>query len=158
LSLSNDFIVVDTAGSIDKFARNLIERSTIVLFVTSGEVSSVRDTKAALGRLNAWEVPPEKVKIVLNRGAKADGFQVHDLEVSLGKSLFWELPRDREVMHGVQVGRPVVLEKPGAPAARNLVSLATLIGGNVRAPITQNGHGSGILRAFTGKSAKKVTS
>jgi pilus assembly protein CpaE len=140
LSQSYDFVVVDTSGSMDTFVRELIEGSTLVLLVTSGEVSSVRDTKGALIRLKTWETPDEKIKVVLNRGARAEGFQAADLERTLDKAVFWEMPRDSEVPRSIQLGRPVMVEKPGSPASRHILALASAIGGNVR----DNGQTAGL--------------
>ncbi len=148
LSLSHDFIIVDTSGAMDSFVREVISASTLVLLVTTGEVSSVRDTRSALNRLKSWSVPAEKVKILLNRGARADGFQVADIEKSLDRPIFWELPRDREVGRSIQLGRPVVIEKPGTAAARNITALAEAIGGNVRTA-TSNGHRPGLMSRFS---------
>jgi pilus assembly protein CpaE len=154
LSLSHDVIVVDTSGAMDSFVRELADASTLVLMVTTGEVSSVRDTKLGLARLNAWNVPMEKVKLILNRGARADGFQVADLETTLERPVFWELPRDKEVGRSVQLGRPIVIEKPGTPAARNIMALASAIGGNIRKglPVSQHRTG-GLFSRLRGGSA-----
>ena len=104
LSTNHDFVVVDTSGSMDRFVRALVEISTLVLMVSTGEVSSVRGTAAALKRLARWDTAPEKIKVVLNRGAKADGFQLNDLEQAFDRSVFWEIPRDKEIGRAVQLG------------------------------------------------------
>jgi pilus assembly protein CpaE len=141
LSLTNDFVVVDTSGSFDAFARAAIEASTLVLLVTTGEVSSVRDTKGAFRRLDRWKVPREKVKVVLNRSARSEGIGVKDLEESLGQSVFWELPRDTAIPRSVQLGEPVVLGSPKSAAARSILALAGAIGGTLPAQVTD---GAGI--------------
>jgi Flp pilus assembly CpaE family ATPase len=155
LAVSNDFVVVDTSGAMDRHVRALIDASTLVLLVTTGEVSSVRDTNAGLARLESWGVPEDKVKVVLNRGARAEGFQVNDLEEAIGRPVFWELPRDQAIGRSVQVGRPVVIERPSSPAARNIEALAQAIGGNV-ANDKRRSSGIGLLKRLRGAPARKV--
>src|SRR5581483_1626518 len=158
LSLGHDFVVVDTSGAMDRYTRALVEASTLVLIVTTGEVSSVRDTKAALERLRNWGVPDDKVKVVLNRGARAEGFRVSDLEKTLARPVFWELPRDRGVSRSVQLGRPIVVDNPRAAASRHILALAATIGGNVSANGAQAPKQSGgLVGLFRGRDAKKVT-
>jgi len=131
LSLTNDFVVVDTSGSFDTYARAAIEASTLVLMVTTGEVSSLRDTKGAFKRIERWNVPREKVKIVLNRGARSDGIRVADVEEALAAPVFWELPRDSAIPKAVQLGAPIVIERPETAAARSIFALARAIGGTL---------------------------
>jgi pilus assembly protein CpaE len=158
LAESHDFVVVDTSGAMDKFVRSFVDASTLVLLVTTGEVSSVRDTKAALERLERWAVPQERVKIVLNRAAKAEGFRSSDLEAALARPIFWELPRDKHVGRSVQVGRPVIIDKPSSTAARHILALAAIIGGSARPNGVHAHEGSRVLSLFRSAGAKKVAS
>ena len=157
LSTNHDFVVVDTSGSMDRFVRALVEISTLVLMVSTGEVSSVRDTAAALKRLARWDTAPEKIKVVLNRGAKADGFQLNDLEQAFDRSVFWEIPRDKEIGRAVQLGQPVVLHKPNTPAARNFTALAAVLGGNAVMPASIDNDSPGFFARLRGQSLRKVT-
>lgn len=131
LSMNYDFVIVDTSGSFDPFVKVVVENSTLILMVTTGEVSSVRDTKRALLRLDNWNVPREKVKVVLNRGVRAEGISAADVEESLGRPLFWELPADRAIPRSVQLGQPVVLSGSGSAAAKSIHTLAEAIGGTL---------------------------
>ena len=125
----DDYVVVDTAGAMDSFVREVADAATIVLIVSTGEVSSLRDTRAGLERLEKWGIPQDKIKIVLNRGSRAAGVRSGDVEEALGRPLFWEFPRDNAVPLAVQLGQPVVLSKPKAKAAQNIYALAAAISG-----------------------------
>jgi len=131
LAESYDFVVLDTSGSFDAVVQTCVEASTLTLLVTSGEVSSIRDTAAALRRLSTWEVNQDRLKVVLNRNSSANGFALHDLESGFGRSVFWQVPLDRAVPSSVQVGRPVMLEGT-SPAAANVAELARRIVGTRR--------------------------
>ena len=48
LAQNYDFVVIDTAGSFGRLVRACIESSTLTLIITSGEVSSIRNTATAI--------------------------------------------------------------------------------------------------------------
>jgi pilus assembly protein CpaE len=137
LAQTHDFIVIDTAGSFDAYVRAAVEASTLTLVITTGEVSSVRDTAAAIRRLESWGVDGSRAKVLLNRGARVGGFQVDELREALKRDVFWELPYDRRFPLSVQLGQPVLLMDGGSAAARNLTSLARLIAGTRRSLVQQ---------------------
>ncbi|MCK9517700.1 MAG: AAA family ATPase [Dehalococcoidia bacterium] len=124
-----EFVLVDTSGSFDPFTRQCIEASTLTLLVTSGEVSSIRDTAAAVRRLDRWGIGRDDVRLVLNRTGSTAGLTVPDLEAAVARPLFWEVPNDRSAPASVQSGRPLVTHEPNARAANSMISLARLIAG-----------------------------
>jgi pilus assembly protein CpaE len=109
LSQIYEFVVVDTSGAFDRHTRNAIESSTLTLLITSGEVSSIKDTRAAFQRLQNWGVEKDRVRMVLNWTGRTARVPVGDLEAGIGQKVFWELPNDPRVGEGVQLGQPVVL-------------------------------------------------
>jgi pilus assembly protein CpaE len=137
LAQTHDFVVVDTAGSFDTHVRAAVEASTLTLVVTTGEVSSVRDTASAIRRLESWGMDGSRVKVLLNRGARVGGFHIDELREALNQDIFWELPYDRQFPLSVQLGQPVLLRDGRSTAARNLTSLARLIAGTRRSLVRQ---------------------
>lgn len=135
LTQNYDFVVVDTRGSLDPMVRAAVEVSTLILLVTSSEVSSIRDTVVALRRLEAWQIPEERIKVIFNSGSRsANGVYIQDLNEAFQREVFWEIPADPELPASVQVGRPVVLDGK-SPGARNLIELAECVAGT-RTPMT----------------------
>jgi pilus assembly protein CpaE len=126
-----DFVVIDTRGALDPFVRACMECSTLTLILTNGEVTSVRNTAAALRQVASWELEPERVKVVLNRSTPANGVSVEDLTQALSYPVFWQVPTDRRVPASVQLGQPVMLEGR-SPAARSLADLARRVAGTRR--------------------------
>lgn len=124
-----DFVVVDTAGPMDQFVRACIECSTLTLLVCSGDVSAVRDTAAAVRRLDRWGIDDDRVRYVLNTGAHEEGISADDLSRAIGRKVFWVIPHDRAVFKSIQVGQPVVLSAPKSRCAVSIVDLARRIGG-----------------------------
>jgi pilus assembly protein CpaE len=137
LAQTHDFVVVDTAGSFDGYVRAAVDASTLTLVVTTSEVSSVRDTAAAIRRLESWGLDGSRAKVLLNRGARVGGFRIDELREALKRDIFWELPYDRRFPSSVQLGQPVLLMDGRSTAARNLTSLARLIAGTRRSLVRQ---------------------
>lgn len=129
LAQNYDFLIIDTTGSFDDLTRTAVEASTLTLVVTTAEVSTIRDTASALQRLEAWKIPPDRFKVVLNHGRLANGISVEDVRHALRQEIFWEVPNDRRVATSVQLGHPLVLLSSGSAAGRNLRSLALAITG-----------------------------
>lgn len=141
-----EFVVVDTSGSFDAFVRNCVQGASLTLVVTTGEVSSVRDTASALRRLEGWGVDPTRVRVVFNRGARAAGVGKDEIEKAIGREVFWELPNDKTVPHSVQVGRPVALDPRTSSLGQNVRALARLIAGTKRSLVEQPAGRRGLLQ------------
>jgi pilus assembly protein CpaE len=124
-----DFVIVDTAGPMDRFVRTCIECSTLTLIVSSGDVSAVRDTAAAVRRLDKWGIEEERVRYVLNAGGHDQGIGADELAQAIGRRVFWVVPHDRAVIDSVQVGQPIVVRGAKSRAAESMASLARRIGG-----------------------------
>ena len=137
LAQNYDFVLIDTAGSFDRLTRACIEASTLTLVVTSGEVSSIRDTASAIRRMESWEIPPDRFKVLLNRGAKVNGVHLDDLSQAVNSDIFWQIPYDKRVPESVQLGQPVVLYNDGSTAARTLLALSRMIAGTKKSLVQQ---------------------
>ncbi len=157
LAQTFDFVIVDTAGSFDGFVRAAIEASTLTLVITTGEVSSVRDTSAAMRRLGSWQIDPDRVKVLLNRGVRVGGFRVDELKEAIKQEVFWELPYDRQFPISVQLGQPVVLGNGKSAAAGNLTSLARLIAGTRRSLVKPRENKSLLQRLLKMRGANHDT-
>lgn len=127
-----EFVVLDTAGSFDSFARTCIQASTMTFLVTSGEVSSIRDTASALRRLERWQVDPDRIRVVLNRGRAAAGVTTEALAQALGREIFWEIPYDKAAADSIQFGQPLVGRVPKSPLAKSVTELALRAAGTTR--------------------------
>lgn len=125
-----DFVIVDTAGSFDTFARVCIEAATLSLIITTGEVSSVRDTAVAMRLLADWGISDERFKVLLNQRAPIEGVRMEDLRRTSIRELFWEIPYDPHILEGVQTGQPVLQHLNGSVAGHSILNLARRITGN----------------------------
>lgn len=123
-----DYLVIDTSGAVDRFVRTCIEASTLTLMVSSGDVSSVRDTTVASRRLDGWGVPGDRIRYVMNSSGGLRGVPPADLAHALERDLFWVIPHDASVVESVQTGVPVI-ERGGSKAAESISGLARRIAG-----------------------------
>lgn len=128
-----DFVVVDTSGSLDPFVRACIEASTLTLVVSSGDVSSVRDTASGARRLERWGVPAERVRFVLNETSADQGIGADRLAEALDHEVFWVVPHDRAVSESVQLGQPLAIRGGRSKAAASMTQLARRIVGQSNA-------------------------
>ena len=132
-----EFVVIDTSGAFDTFIKRCLECASLTLLVTTGEVSSVRDTVSSMKRMAAWGIDPSRVRIVFNHGARAGGVDKAALTKAIGRDVFWELPNDKAVPHSVQIGQPVALDANNKALGQNMRALARLIAGTKRSLVTQ---------------------
>jgi pilus assembly protein CpaE len=153
-----EFVVIDTSGSFDAFVRRAIDGASLTLMVTTGEVSSVRDSVAALRRLANWEADVSRVRVVFNKGARAAGVAKKELEQALGMDVFWELPNDKAVPYSVQVGRPVAMDANNRQLGQSMRGLARLIAGTKRSLVEQPEQTSSLRRLISWRGRKDDTS
>ncbi len=153
LAQNYDFVVVDTRGALDAMVRACIEVSTLTLLVSSGEVSSIRDTAAALHRLERWEIDRDRLKVLLNRGVRINGFSLDDVKLAFGQEVFWQVPYDDQIPPSVQIGQPIVMAGR-SPAAQNLSELARRIAGTKTPLASTAGRAPFFQRFMRFRSAK----
>lgn len=143
-----EFVVIDTSGSFDEPVRACISASTLALIVTTGDVSSVRDTAAAFRRLVTWGIDADRARMVFNRGARAPGVGPAELKQATGHPVFWELPYDRGVPLSIQTGRPAVLGASRSPFSTSVTAMARRIAGAGEARPEPVAAGAAWKRAF----------
>jgi pilus assembly protein CpaE len=138
-----DKVVLDTSGTLNEVSEVALNVATMVLWVTTSEFTSVRDSIDALKAIDTLSVPRERMRIVLNASSPDDSVSPTTVAEVLQRDVFWQIPYDRRVRHGTHYGQPVVASAPQSAAARSIVDLATLISGGRVA----NGHSR--QRGFT---------
>jgi pilus assembly protein CpaE len=129
--LSNDFqyVIVDTPAGLDERTLTALEHATDVVCVTSTDVSSIRSMGKELGVLGRLGLLSCRRHFVLNRADARVGIEVTDVETALGMGTDAAVPSSRAVPLSMNQGRPIVLDSPSSPPARELLSLAHRIEG-----------------------------
>jgi pilus assembly protein CpaE len=124
-----DKVVLDTGGALNEVTEAALGVATIVLWVTTSEFTSVRDSLDAMRALDALSIPRERIRIVLNAASADENVRAQTVEEVLQRPVFWQIPYDKRVRQGTHFGAPIVLSAPQAAAAESLTGLAGAIAG-----------------------------
>jgi pilus assembly protein CpaE len=124
-----DTIVLDTSGMLNELAELAVEMATIVLWVTTTEFASVKDSLEAMRALKLLSYSQDRVRIVMNAISPDDGVRPSVVQDALQRDVFWNIPYDKKVRQGTHLGQPIVITAPQSVAAKSLADLATVIAG-----------------------------
>jgi pilus assembly protein CpaE len=130
-----DFVVVDMPPHFDDLVLALIEEADTVLLVASMDIPSIKNLKVGIQTLDLLALAGDKLKLVLNRANARVHLDVSDVERALGVSAEYRIPSDISIPQAVNRGVPVVLDKPRAPAALALRSVAETFLTGADAPV-----------------------
>jgi len=147
LAETHDYVVVDTPGTINELVAASICEADIVLLVTSLEMSSIKDTKTAVRILDALEVAPSRIRLVINDSTEASSITAADVAEATGLRVALTIPYDRQLGRSVQRGIPILLERPNGSFPRAINDVASAITGvaaqpsrrGLRLPLMQRG-------------------
>jgi MinD-like ATPase involved in chromosome partitioning or flagellar assembly len=132
LARNYDTVVLDTCGTLNELTEMAVEVATIVLWVTTTEYASVKDSLEALRILRMLSFNPERIRVVMNAVSADEGVAPSLVEEALQRDIFWTVPYDKKVRQSAHLGQPAVLTAPNSAAARSLAGLATVIAGGGR--------------------------
>jgi len=148
LSRVFDTVIIDTGSNLSEVSQAALTSASLVLWVTTPDFSSVRDSLAGLRALQTLRVPPERVRLMLNVVSPEMDVQPSSIEEALGHTIFWSVPYDRLLRQSGQLGRPLIHEHPKSRAAMSLTGLARFLGATSEPP-QSNGGGGLLRRIFT---------
>jgi len=129
LAQNYDTVILDTSGMLNELAEMAVEIATIVLWVTTTEYASVKDSLEAMRALKLLSYSQERVRIVMNAISPDDGVRPSVVQDALQRDVFWTIPYDKKVRQGTHLGQPIVITAPQSIAAKSLTDLATIIHG-----------------------------
>jgi pilus assembly protein CpaE len=141
LAQSYDKIVIDTGGALNGVTEAALELATIVLWVTTTEFASVRDSIEAMRALRQLNFPHERMRVVVNSIFPDDTVRASAVQDAMQTEIFWQVPYEKKVRQGTHLGQPIVVTAPNSVAARSFEGLAAVISGG-KAGASTNGHGS----------------
>ncbi len=124
-----DTVLLDTSGMLNELAEMAVEIGTIVLWVTTTEFASVKDSLEAMRALKMLSYSQERVRIVMNAISPDDGVRPSVVQDALQRDVFWNIPYDKKVRQGTHLGQPIVITSPQSIAAKSLMDLATVVAG-----------------------------
>ena len=154
LSSSFDVVVIDTPHTLDEVSLELFDRSTSILIVLELSVPGIRAARRALDvfeRLRYTAVP-DRVKMIVNRYSRSRALiSLDELAEALQSRAYQTIENDyQRIFTSVNSGRPLCLDDPETPAARDLITLAgKLIGREAPAAV------AGARRGLFGRMAPR---
>ena len=111
-------MVLDTSGMLNELAEMAVEMATIVLWVTTTEFASVKDSLEAMRALKMLSYSQERVRIVMNAISPDDGVRPSVVQDALQRDVFWNIPYDKKVRQGTHLGQPIVITAPSRSRRR----------------------------------------
>jgi pilus assembly protein CpaE len=117
------YVVVDTPAGLDERTLAVLEQATDVVLVSSLDVSSIRNLGKEIDALERVGLLPESRHFVLNRADARVGIDPSDVEAALGMRIDAAVPSSRAIPFSMNQGRPIVIEEPASPVARELTTL-----------------------------------
>jgi pilus assembly protein CpaE len=129
LASNYDTVILDTSGMLNELAEMAVEIATIVLWITTTEYASVKDSLEAMQALKMLSYSQERVRIVMNAISPDDGVRPSVVQDALQRDVFWNIPYDKKVRQGTHLGQPIVITAPQSIAAKSMSDLATVIAG-----------------------------
>lgn len=123
------YVVLDVERSFQLLPTEALRRADIVVLVFQMDFTSLRNARRTSQRLTELGIPPERVRLVVNRYGEAKQVSVATAEKAVG-ALSWFLPYDpKSVNLANNLGVPVVLEKPSARVSKRIMELAESLNG-----------------------------
>jgi pilus assembly protein CpaE len=146
------YIVVDVPPILHAGTLYMLAHSHTVLLVANlFDLTTAGDTKKMLEAVKGSYVPPERLRVVLNRVSKENQLQVSEVEKAFGQCVIGQVPNDgRIVPNSVNQGVPFMISNPGSPVALAVGQLAAALTRPDQAPVAEPEapRRSGGLRAF----------
>lgn len=120
----NEFVVVDMAHDLSDMTIQLLNTADWVLLILAPEIGSIRAAASALEIYDKLGVPPERIKMILNK-TTTTGIQQAKLEKVLERTFDFVLPYEpSEVRRALDFGAPFILENPELPISMGLEDIA----------------------------------
>ena len=134
LAQTHDFVVLDTAATFNDVVAVALDKANVVLLITSMDISSIKNTLVVLKLLASSSFPQDKVKLTINHASATNTVKEEDIRNILRQEVFWRIPYDENVGACVQLGKPVVMARPGARVSQSILDLAVVLSGKEKAP------------------------
>jgi pilus assembly protein CpaE len=129
-----DYIVVDTAPTLDDQGVAAMDASEDVVVVATLDVPTLKNVKIGLEALEELEVTAER-HLLLNRADDEVGINADRIEGILGTKPVARISTSVDIAIATNAGAPIVLKNPSHPATRAIRELAAHITGEPFDPI-----------------------
>lgn len=120
-----DFVLVDTASTLDDVVLAAMDLAERMLIVMTPEIPSIKSTTQFFELAEALEFPPEQIDLILNRVVPRDGIRAEQLERNMKHKILAQLDFDaRGCRKATNQGLPLLMAEPKHPLSEQLLALA----------------------------------
>jgi len=147
LSHTHDFVILDCPATFTDLVAVALDKATVVLLLTSLDITSIKDTTTALKLLSNGMNNEEKIKLVINRPTNVNSVGEDDVSKVLRREVVWSVPHDAEISASLQLGTPVVIDRPLSAVSETIREMAAMLAG---VEVTHGGNGRDPGPAETG--------
>ena len=124
LAQSFDYVVVDTPKEFDDMLALVLDKASLILFITEMDVPSLKSAHRALELFERMGIYDQKIRLVLNRYVKSKLMTLESVEKALGVKVFWTLPNNYPVaIAAVNQGLSIHECDPRSDIARSYAGL-----------------------------------
>lgn len=106
------YVLVDTAPSLDERSITIMESSEVVFLVTTLDIPSLKNLKIALETLRLVNFPVDRLRVVMNRADSKVGLDAKEVEKTLGVPVIGNIPSSRLVPAATNRGVAIVADQP----------------------------------------------
>jgi len=128
LTHSFDFVIVDCCDQINDLSVMAFQKSSLMLMVMVMDIPSLQGTHKAMSALDRLNIPPGKLRLIINRYVKNKFFKSESVTKVLGTQPFWMLPEDRLLTTtALNQGLSVIETKPKSALAKSYRGLGEAV-------------------------------
>ena len=122
------YIIADLSHDFSEASLCALDAADIILLVGTPDMASIRATTAALDAYTKLGYPAEKIKPVLNAPFPRSSLSREKIEAAMGMEFIAAFPHVADtVVEAINLGRPLVLDKPQEPISALLEDFAFFI-------------------------------
>lgn len=119
-----DYVIVDTASTFSENSLVALEAADTVILPLMPEMTSLKSTASTMRILGAVNIPPERLRLVLNEIIPHAGLTKSQVETSLGTSVTTVPHSGADFVAAANQGQPLVTALPAAAASRAIIEMA----------------------------------
>jgi pilus assembly protein CpaE len=119
------YVVIDTTPSLSDITLSAIDKSDVIVLVTTQDIPSIKNARLFLDLLQTIGIERERIVFTMNRYDKRIAITPERIGDNLKQSVAAVIPLDEKVVvPAVNRGVPFILENKTQPSARGILSLA----------------------------------
>ena len=115
-----DYVIIDLGPTLDDYVLQALDISDTIYFITTPEISTLKNTKICMNVLEALGVAG-KVKFILNKDGESYVKQ-KDMEEALDSEIVLAVPSEaKNTIAAINRGVPVVLSNPKSKVSKSIL-------------------------------------